>query len=313
MINCIAPFEVPRFENEDYGFELYFFGDRQEGSVGYLPEAWADFKDEFKRSKRKKAAIGLGDYGDWLRPSLRPAVSGALGKDDSARRMLDKAILKEHDKIIDAHSFLEGYMIGVHEGHHNWTTLDQINLDQRLATALKTRFLGFTATTRLVLRAMYDGNVARRKDGYCTNGHVVTLFSTHGNANGRKVPGALAWVENNLANSILADLYVIGHGCKSGNDAPNERVEVRRVGPPGIKRSVPRIMAVGGFTRSYTDGWESDYVQRAGMSPQPPGWGVIRFKLVNTVNKSIAHGITSRRSKQMDISCINRFYTEQDD
>ena len=312
MINCIAPFEVPHLERD--GFELYFFGDRQEGSTGYLPEAWAAFKDEFKRSKCKKAAIGLGDYGDWLRPSLRPAVAGALGKDDSARRMLDKAILKEHDKIIDAHAFLEGYMIGVHEGHHNWTTLDQINLDQRLAAALKTRFLGFTATTRIVLRAAYCGIKAHRgKEGNLDSGRVVTLFSTHGNANGRKVPGALAWVENNLANSLIADIYVVGHGCKSGNDAPNERVEVRRLGPPGVRRSVPRIMAVGGFTRSYTDGWESDYVQRAGMSPQPPGWGVIRFKLVQGINRSLARGFTSRKSKQIDISCINRFYTEQDD
>lgn len=312
MINCIAPFEVPRFDHEDYGFELYFFGDRQEGARGYVPEAWEAFKDEFINSKRKKAAIGLGDYGDWLRPSLRPAVKGSLGKDDSARRMLDKAILKEHDKIIGAHEFLKGHLIGLCEGHHNWTTLDQINLDQRLATALNARFLGFAATVRLVLRSMYEGKVHRGKNGHCDTGRVATLFATHGNANGRKVSGALAWAENNLANSILADLYVIGHGCKSGNDAPNERTEIRRIGPPGVKRSVPRIMAVGGFCRGYTNGWESDYIERAGMSPQPLGWGKIIFRLVQRMPQQIAGGLTGRKSRTMDISCINRFFTESE-
>ncbi len=271
MIHCIAPFDVPHFNGD--GFELYFFGDRQEGSTGYVPEAWETFKQEFKSSKKKKAVIGLGDYGDWLRPSLQPILKGALGKDDSARGMLDKAILKEHDKIIDAHEFLKGYVIGLHEGHHNWTTLDGINLDQRLASALKTRFLGFAAGTRLVLNTAFGGKSKEQS-------YVATVFSTHGNANGRKVPGALSWVENNIANAKIYDIYAIGHGCKSGNEAPFERQECRRIGPPGEKKSVPRIIAVGGFCKGWTDGWKSDYVEKAGMSPQPLAWAKVTFRLV---------------------------------
>lgn len=312
MIHCSVPIDIPKFG--DAGFELFFFGDRQEGAPGYVPEAWEAFRYEFMRSKATKLAVGLGDYGDWLRPSLRPAVKGALGKDDSARRMLDKAILSEHDKIIRAHDFLEGRLVGLHEGHHNWTTLDAINLDQRLSSALKTRFLGFAAGTRLILReAFSDGKAHRNPRGYVDRGHVVTMLSTHGNANGRKVPGALSWVENNLANAFTADLYVIGHGCKSGNDAPYERCEIRRVGSPGLKRSVPRIMAVGGFSRGWTDGWRSDYVEQAGMSPQPLGWGVIRFRITAQKEISLAKGYDNPRTRTVDIEAVNRFYVAQDE
>lgn len=315
MIHCSVPINVPRFQADDGGFELFFFGDRQEGSPGYIPDAWEAFRDEFKRCKRKKAAIGLGDYGDWLRPSLRPALRGALGKDDSARRMLDKSILTEHDKIIRAHDFLEGYVIGLHEGHHNWTTLDAINLDQRLSSALKARFLGFAAGTRLVLRQefSYGSRLRKNKNIAPLGGYVVTLLSTHGNANGRRVPGALSWVENNLANAFLADLYVIGHGCKSGNDAPFERTEIRRNGTPGLKRSIPRIMAVGGFARGWTDGWRSDYVEQSGMSPQPLGWGKILFRLVKGKDRALARGCAGRGTLSLDIEAANRFYTVQDD
>ena len=311
MIHCVAPFEIPRFEADDGGFELWVAGDRQEGSPGYVREAWEEFEHQFRSSKRTKAFLGLGDYGDWLRPSLRPVLRGALGKDDSARRMMDKAILKEHDSIIDAMSFLKGYCLGLHEGHHNWTTLDGINLDQRLSSALEARFLGFAAGTRLALRPTYGGKVARnRKSGMIKNTYVVTMVSTHGNANGRKVPGALTWVENNLASAFVADLYVIGHGCKSGNDAPFERTVIRRSGPPGLSRSVPRILAVGGFCRGWTDGWKSDYVEQAGMSPQPLGWAVIRFQLKVGRDLAIAKGCPGRGTKMLDIEVINKIWTE---
>lgn len=311
MIHCTAPVEFNPYEESGGGFDLFLFGDRQEGSKGYVPEAWEMFRDEFKSCRRKKAVIGLGDYGDWLRPSLRPVLKGALGKDDSARRMLDKAILQEHDKIIRAHDFLEGYALGLHEGHHNWTTLDGINLDQRLSSALKARFLGFTASIRLVLRETdRRGKPSMHKSGYVGRGHVVTMLTTHGNANGRKVPGALSWAENNLANAFLADIYAFGHGCKSGNDAPFERTEIRRIGPPGIKRTIPRILAVGGFCRGYTNGWESDYVEQAGMSPQPLSWARIRFTVTAAKDNVAARGNLGRHTRVLDIDVSNRFYNE---
>ena len=311
MIHCTVPYDVPRFESEDGGFELWLAGDNQRGSSGYVPEAWEEFRHQFKASKRAKAFLGLGDYCDFLRPSLRPLLKGALGKDDSARRMMDKAILKQHDETIYDMAFLKGYTLGLHEGHHNWTTLDGINLDQRLSTALDARFMGFAATTRLVLSAKYSTDINKTAKNIAKRTHVVTLLTTHGNANGRKVAGALSWAENNLANAFIADIYAFGHGCKSGNSAPFERSEVRRIGAAGLRRTVPRIIAVGGFCRGWTDGWTSDYVEQAGMSPQPLGWAKISFRLVHRKETALALGCPGRDTKSLEIDAVNKFFTEQ--
>lgn len=281
---------------------LFVFGDRQQGSSGFRAEAWQEFRNEFKRTKNAWA-LGLGDYGDWLRPSLRPVVESALKKDDSARKMLDNDVRLGHDKIIDDMDFLSGRLIGIHEGHHNWNFASGGNTDQRLASALKAPYLGWIASTRLVL--MKHGIKE-------ANGHsfVWTIISTHGNANGRRVPAALSWIETNLANAFIADQYIGGHGCKNASEAPYKRAMVRRVGPPGLIHHIPRILSVGGFAEGYTNGWESDYVERAGFSPQPMGWGLITFKIVRRKAEALARGVAARGTDILDVDNRNRLFLE---
>lgn len=290
---------APNFHHA-HGIDVFFFGDRQEGSSGYCQEAWEAFRDEWKASKNPYA-IGLGDYGDWLRPTMRKHLSSVTSKDDDTKAAIEKMVLKEHDKTIDAMEFLKGRIIGLHEGHHNYGLMNGTNLDQRLCSALKAPYLGWSATHRLVLTPF-------KKTGH--HSHVITILSTHGNANGRKVHSALAWMDANFASAWIADVYVMGHGCKSGNEAPFERSFVRRVGPPGIDRRVPRIMAVGGFARGWTDGWNSDYVERAGMSPQPLGWGVMRVRRSQKKADALAAGISSRKYNGITLEVVNRFFEE---
>lgn len=305
----------PKFDSKN-GLDLFVFGDlqktpKQEGASknggGFNEEAWQQFKNEWKASLNPWG-LGLGDYGDWLRPSLRPLINGALGKDDSARAMLDSMVLKSHDEIIYSMQFMDKRLIGLHEGHHVHYLASGGNTDQRLASALHSPFLGFSATHRIILR----------KEGETNRGRIVTMVSMHGNAGGRKVHSALAYLDANFANAWIADLFAMGHGCKNGNMAPFERQTVRRDGPAGIVRSIPRLLVVGGFARGYTDGWKSDYVERAGMTPQPLGWGLIRFRPTWSVNKEergLEKKLKPHASGRMsiDIEVINRFFTEEQD
>jgi hypothetical protein len=278
---------------------IFIFGDRQQGSSGYKEEAWQEFRREFKATKNAWA-IGVGDYGDWLRPSMRTPVINALSKDDSARSMLDGDIRRGHDKIIDDMAFLEGRLVGLHEGHHNWKFASGETTDQRLASALKAPYLGWIATTRLVFTY---GNDDRKKGGHSL---IHTLISTHGNANGRKVHSALAYLENNYAGSWICDSYAMGHGCKSGNHVPFKRNHVRRAGPFGIDVQIPRCLVVGGFAEGYTDGWQSDYVERAGFAPQPLGYGLFRFKRVVRRNNQIIRGVVNPRTCSLQVEPVNR-------
>lgn len=308
MIHHIA---TPHFDKKE-GLDLFVFGDLQRkpsetGAArkndGFVEEAWQQFQIEWKASKNAWG-LGLGDYDDWLRPSLRPLINSALGKDDSARAVLDTMVLKSHDDTIKSLQFMDKRLIGLHEGHHVHYLASGMNTDQRLSSALHTTFLGFSATHRLALTVSPQ------------NTRVVTMVSMHGNAGGRKVHSALAFLDANFANSWIADLFAMGHGCKNGNMVPFERQTIRREGPAGVIRSIPRLMVVGGFSRGYTDGWKSDYVERAGMTPQPLGWGLIRFRPtwnVRSPERGLPHTLSSRSSRfGVDIEVINRFFTEDD-
>lgn len=276
---------------------IFIFGDLQVGGSGFNKETWEQFRNEFK-STPNAWAIGLGDYDDFTRPSLRPLLQGALGRDESARAHLDKIVCKASDDTLKLMDFLDHKLLLVHEGHHNWVMLSGINTDQRIASALHAPYGGFSATLRLSLIGPHKINRGSH--------HVYTILSCHGNANGRKTGGAINWLEGNLVSSFDADQYIMGHGCKHANFIPYARNRVRRVGAPGLEKTLPRCLVVGGFSEGYTDGWKSSYVERAGMSPQPLGWGIIRFKLVNRKAMRDIHGLPMRGSQTLDIEQLNR-------
>lgn len=291
MIHHITKLAIPK-----EGLSLFVCGDLQKGSKGYRAEAWAEFKHQFETTPGAKMALGLGDYGDFLRPSLRPAVESALKKDDSARALLDASLLKAHDDIVENMAFLDRKLIGLHEGHHTWYLASGGNLDQRLAAALHAPYLGWTASTRLVLV---------RKDASSIGTWAYTMVSTHGNANGAKVGAAVNWMEGKMVAGFVADHYIMGHGCKSANFVPQERRVIRRTGLPGVDNQIPRCLIVGGFSQGYTNGWQSDYVERAGMVPQPIGWGIIRFKFAASKTASLARGLSNPRTPQLDVEQVS--------
>lgn len=271
---------------------IFFFGDEQDGSPGYKAEYWQEFEHQFRRHKNARA-IGLGDYGDWLRPSMRARLQSSMAKDAGSRKAMDKLVLKDHDKIIDKHEFLKGKLLGLHEGHHTWELASGGNLDQRLAAALGASFLGWTASTRLVLVQQRVRQISRLG---IPGGYVYTIVSTHGNANGRKVGSAANWLESNIVEGFTADQYVMGHGCKNASFVPHARDIVRRVGQAGLDRTIPRCLIVGGFSEGYTNGWDYSYVEKAGYAPQPPGWGELRLKLVQRKPEDLARGVVTKRA-----------------
>ncbi len=259
------------------GVTLFCFGDLQSDAPGFDRAAWEEFKDRFK-STPNAYGLGLGDYGDFVRPSQRARILAALAHDDSTHAQVDDQVRRVQDKLLDEMQFLEGRLVGLHTGHHVWTFRDGSNSDMRIASALKAKYLGWVASTRLSLGRPTDK----------VNTFSYTVVSTHGSGSSRKIGGTVNWLEGNIAQSFICDHVVMGHACKSATAVAPERQIVRRHGPAGLEQQVTRCTLVGGFHRGYTDGWETSYVERAGFSPQPVMWGVIRIKLVQRKANSVA-------------------------
>lgn len=262
---------------------IFFFGDLQWGAKGFDDEAWERFKAEFKATPNAWA-IGLGDYGDWLRPSMRAPLKAALSKDGSAGGMLDDHIRRRQDDLIDKMAFLEGRLIGLHQGHHCWEFASGDNSDMRICAALKTKFLGWMANTRLNF-GLYDGSSSQ----------IMTMISMHGTGNSRYTGPDSRWLDQNIVPAFHAEIYAKGHGCKADAWSPFERHIVRRKGPLGMIRQKIYCLNVPGFSRGYTNGWESTYVEQAGFQPQPVGWGVLRVGLT-TANAALAAKNMAKRS-----------------
>lgn len=264
---------------------IFFFGDLQSDADGFLSEAWDEFKKEFLATPNSYA-MGLGDYGDFSRPTMRARLLSSLANDDSSRRQLDNMVRKNQDRLLDKMQFLEGRLIGIHNGHHCWEFADGTNSDQRLACALKAPYLGWMASTRLRVHN-------RKKDR--SHGWSYTMISLHGNANARKSGGVANWTEDNIVKSWIADQYVLGHCCKGMTWVPSERNTVRRDGPAGVICQLPRCLQVPGFHSGFAE--SGGYVERFSFPPQPPGWGVLRLRLLERDELRELNGGIGKRSK----------------
>lgn len=262
---------------------MFFFGDLQWGSKGFSEDAWNRFKDEFRRTPNAYA-VGLGDYGDWLRPSLRPGIKASIGKDASAGQMLDDHIRRRQDDLIEKMAFLEGKIIGLHQGHHCWEFSSGDNSDMRICSALKAKFLGWMADTRLVFR-----------DNRGRGGQSLTMVTMHGTGNSRYTGVDSRWLDQNIVPAFHAEVYAKGHGCKADAWSPFTRNIVKRTGNPGLVEQKIYCLNVPGFCKGYTNGWESSYVEQAGMQPQPLGYGVMRVALSEAKDLKRARGSASEQ------------------
>ena len=257
---------------------LFLFGDLQWGIPAFNEAGFRMFKEDFLETPNA-IALGLGDYEDFLRWSARVKIYSHA--DAEKHQQLDNRVMKFQDELINKLSFLDGKCIGIHEGHHGWEFKSGIKSDQRLASALKAPFLGFMASTRLIVERTSSDHFS------------YTIISTHGNANARRTGGKTSWLENNIKSGWDANHYIMGHSCAMIAWSPGLIKRIRRVGPP-VDNILPQCLQVGGFSDAYTDGWNSSYVERSGFSPQPVNYAKIEFTVTQSMGKAEVRGLKTK-------------------
>ncbi len=279
-----------------HGAVIYCFGDEQRGSQGFGEyrsrsdkaigpgqDCFDEMVYQFQKEPGSKYALHMGDAWDFIRPTMRARIEAPLVHDGSAKAQVDDMVRRAQDADLKQYSPFEGRMIGLHEGHHSWKFSEGVSTDQRLAAAMRGKFLGWIGATRL--RIKLAGTKA-------DNGYVKTLLSTHGQG-GSRTAGSDAKYIDELAKGLISDIYVRGHSCKALVHPAMNRRTIRRVGPLGVDQNTPWYINTPGMCEGYTDGWNSSYAERAGYIPQSLGWCKISLKIVRRKDYSIAKGLTA--------------------
>jgi hypothetical protein len=252
---------------------IFVFGDSQIGAKGFDENMWSAFEREFKSTKNAYA-IGLGDYSDFLRPTMRSKITGALSGDRSAQEELDEIVRESTKTLIKRMSFLKGHIIGLHSGHHEWEFLDGTNTTQQICQGLGATYLYWTAYTVLKFQSGKKG---------VSSTSAMKIFSTHGSGGGSFSSSDLGNLEKKIAPYWVADLYLRGHSSKL-EMIPIELNDVTLKGPiPRMVKKTRWAVNVGGFMAGYVNG-PASYVERNSMPPACLGWAHIDVKFGNKVS-----------------------------
>ena len=246
---------------------LFAFGDLQFGTKGFDEELWEKFKSEFK-STPNAYALGLGDYSDFIRPTIRKEMLSALAGDQSAKEELDSLVHAQTRKISEKLDFLAGKIVGLHTGHHTWEFSSGMNSDQLLCQYLRCQYLGFAAYTVLKLAD---------KRSYESGGRAIKIWSTHGSGNALFPSTDLRNLEAKIAPYWNADIYLRGHSSKLIME-PVEYYDVTVRGKPQVVKRKKWLINCGGFSNGYVDGFSS-YVEKSNMPPAARGYAVIKIRL----------------------------------
>lgn len=235
------------------------FGDLQKGTKGFREDLWEQWLQEAHRDKHAYF-IGMGDYSDTFRPTIRKNISKVTKEDASAHQQLDYALEKGMQKFAEDLMPLRDRIIGLHSGHHNWDLLGGMNTDQYLCQLLKVKWLGFEGWTRL--------SVERSRYHHPT----VDIFSTHGCGGAGFTGTDMTALERRIMPYRKAHIYLRGHSTKIYS-APAPPLEYIRnmQGKMKIGR-MPRVLCnTGGFMEGRIEG-ETSYVEEKNMPPVALGW-----------------------------------------
>ena len=212
--------------------------------------------------------IGMGDYIDFARPTVRKRLRSA-DPDDTTEILLDRAATALEDEVLAALAPSVGRWLTVVEGHHYYEHLDGTTTGQRFAQRLGCRYGGDAALLRLTFKAG-----ARRVN--------TKIFVHHGHGGGSTLAGPLAKYER-FAAHCLAQFFFIGHHHRV-MVVPFDALEVTDKGEPALYHVTRALVLTGSFFRGDMGGSahgtrpQGSYVERAMLPPVALGGPLITLE-----------------------------------
>lgn len=245
-------------------FRIRPFGDLQIGQHGFRKDLWQRWKADAIADK-DSYVIGLGDYSDTFRPTIRARLNGVFADDPESGEQLDDMVAAQVQRLAVELTPLKGRIIGLLEGHHfHRYARTGTTSTQHLCDLLKCKYLGELAMIQLaVKRAGSDRD-------------VIELFAAHGRGGSQFSHGDMANLERNIMPFWDADIYLRGHSTKVYTAPGSDLYQLHRKqnGELVIRKKHRILVNTGGFMDGYLEG-SSSYVERANMAPAALGWATI--------------------------------------
>jgi hypothetical protein len=234
------------------------------GDTQYGSEACSS--DRFKRwirrllniaeeNDRQILFIGMGDYTDSIRPSLRKKyLSSGLEEDEHFSKSIVGLVHSHIDGFCRLVEGTEGKWIGMLEGHHffdfgNGTTSDTI-----IADRLGARFLGDCTRVHLTFE--------RTKPNSNSSSSDFQIWAHHGEGSGA-MPGAPLNRLNAIKGTFQADAFLMAHQHKSVTAKVPYCFDIRT--KDGYK------MVHKDISLTCTGGWLQGYQQDSRVGNRPGG------------------------------------------
>lgn len=258
---------------------VVFLGDFQWAGKKSHGTALTQLKETIAEAMEQDSLfVGMGDYIDFLSPSNRQRLRAAALYDTAEDVIDEKAMELTHEIFEEALKPTVGRWLGLVEGHHFSQLKSGDTTDMRLASMLKTKFLGTCGVIRL--------NFVRG-----TAAMPVVLWVHHGHGNGQTSYYPLARLEKFAADQETVDVFAIGHTTKMGTILKNRMGYKWDHGGYAYHRNV-HLVGTGGYSRAYVEGSMQGQVPRGGYAEQQMlGPAVIGSPtlIITPVRKSYGH------------------------
>jgi UDP-2,3-diacylglucosamine pyrophosphatase LpxH len=233
-------------------------GDVHFGNRGFAADPFKRYLETVEEEFENIYYIGMGDYLDATRTTLRKSIQSLEPDDGDA---MDDYV---QDKLYGFYELIKhtkGKWLGMLQGNHRWHFRQGDTTESRLCTMLDTTFLGDCADIQL---RFLRGDSPRARGS-------VGVWVHHG-VGGRKYPvGKL--IDDICPHFPDNDIFLMGHThIREYRDFPR----LHRVGKKYIERTGVAAIT-GGWLQGYKRG-PSSYVERKAMKPRAIGSLVIKVR-----------------------------------
>jgi len=185
--------------------------------------------------------LSMGDMIDFVSPSNRQRLKQA-SLYDTATSVIDDAVTKLEDELLEILAPTKGRWLCHIEGHHFYEHLNGLTTGQRFAEILGGPYAGDSAMLRLTFRNELENSTSESA--------MIKLFAHHGHGSSSTVVGPLPKLERLMAY-FGAHVFFIGHFHKQ-SVIPMPFLDLTDRGTPHLLQ-IPRAIVCTG---SYLKGWE---------------------------------------------------------